>query len=474
MLRMPKYKYYFAISDFMILSVSFIIAANIIVSEKPKSQEILSTTEFFLFIALSVTVIYLFDRNNLYKINVILKRSLHLTALVKSLFFAVVTTSVIFIIFYFRSATLLSLIALFFIFSSSLLFYLLRIEFYRRMILKLKNNFFQRNIIIAGGGCLGKEVADVLMKENPYGVNIAGFLDDNLNTGMEITAGKKVLGRIEQVKEISSSYQADEVIIAINRIEYERLLRILDYFDESKLTVKLASYNIVARNFTLEKYSNIPVADITPSRKKPFSFLIKRAVDMLGALTGLIILSPLILLVILLIKVGSPGPILFKQTRIGQNGRPFTFYKFRSMYVIDGEDEERKQMMIDFMKNNRLQAEDTKIINDKRVTWIGKYIRRTSIDELPQLYNVIKGDMSLVGPRPCLPYEYDNYSDWQKRRVDILPGCTGVWQISGRSSVSFNDSVLLDLYYINNLSLLFDIKILLKTIPVMFLSKGGK
>jgi lipopolysaccharide/colanic/teichoic acid biosynthesis glycosyltransferase len=195
-------------------------------------------------------------------------------------------------------------------------------------------------------------------------------------------------------------------------------------------------------------------------------------VDIIGATIGIILLSPIFLLLALIIKTTSSGPVFYKQVRIGKNGKPFDFYKFRSMTVVKGEDEERKKLMLQFMKNNGNGG--TKIINESRVTWIGKYIRKTSVDELPQLFNVLRGDMSLVGPRPCLPYEYDNYEDWQKKRAAAIPGCTGLWQVSGRSQVSFNDSILLDLYYINNISVWLDIKLIFKTIPVMFFSTGGK
>ncbi|HSD63629.1 MAG TPA: sugar transferase, partial [Ignavibacteriaceae bacterium] len=201
---------------------------------------------------------------------------------------------------------------------------------------------------------------------------------------------------------------------------------------------------------------------------------IKRLFDIIISFIVIAFLSPVILLIMILIKLTSPGPVLFTQVRIGRYGKPFKFYKFRSMRVISGEDEERKQKMIQFMKNDVTYGNDTKIINDTRVTWIGKIIRKTSLDELPQLFNVLKGEMSLVGPRPCLPYEYDNYDNWQKRRFSAIPGCTGVWQVCGRSSVSFKDSIVLDLYYINNMSPWFDLQLIFKTIPAMLFLRGGK
>jgi len=167
--------------------------------------------------------------------------------------------------------------------------------------------------------------------------------------------------------------------------------------------------------------------------------------------------------------------IFFNQIRIGKDGKPFKFYKFRSMYIDADEDKNREVFMTDFIKNNRTVLEgSSKIINERNITPIGKILRKTSLDELPQLFNVLKGDMSLVGPRPCLPYEYESFDDWHKRRHTVLPGCTGVWQVSGRSSVSFKDSVVLDLYYINNMTPWLDLQLIFKTFPVMIFGKGAK
>jgi lipopolysaccharide/colanic/teichoic acid biosynthesis glycosyltransferase len=195
--------------------------------------------------------------------------------------------------------------------------------------------------------------------------------------------------------------------------------------------------------------------------------------DIFLSVLTLILIAPLMLIIAALIKLTSPGPIFFKQKRVGYYGKEFDIYKFRSMKVQDGEDEDRKLQMFKFM-NDYSGKIKTKVVNDSRITWIGTFIRKTSLDELPQLFNVIKGDMSLVGPRPCLPYEYDLYPEWQKRRVNVLPGCTGVWQIWGRSSTSYKDSVVLDLYYINKMSPWFDLQLLFQTIPVMITARGAK
>ena len=183
-------------------------------------------------------------------------------------------------------------------------------------------------------------------------------------------------------------------------------------------------------------------------------------------------------MIALAIRFTSSGPILYTQTRIGRGGRPFTFYKFRSM-VVHERDEEHWRYVREFLKNDLAASVDTngkkiyKRANDPRITPVGRILRRTSLDELPQLWNVVRGEMSLVGPRPCLQFEYSLYDDWQRRRLDVTPGMTGLWQVTGRSYVTFNDMVLLDLFYIGNWSLGVDAKLFLRTQPVIMFGKGG-
>ena len=217
------------------------------------------------------------------------------------------------------------------------------------------------------------------------------------------------------------------------------------------------------------------VAETTP---QPYP--LKRALDIVGALMALSLLWPVMLLAALAVAVTSRGPIVFKQTRLGQGGQPFTFYKFRSM-VTNGDDRIHREFVASLIKGVS-ETGDTvppgpatyKIKSDPRVTPVGRFIRRTSIDELPQLFNVLKGDMSLVGPRPPIPYEATQYQPWHLRRIlAIKPGITGLWQVDGRSRVSFNDMVRMDLRYIHDCSLGLDIRILLKTVMVVFRCEGA-
>lgn len=196
--------------------------------------------------------------------------------------------------------------------------------------------------------------------------------------------------------------------------------------------------------------------------------LIKRIIDVIGALVGIIILIPVFLIVATLIKLEDPkGPILFKQVRVGKDETGFYMYKFRSM--VSNAEEKLKELMV----LNEASGAMFKIKDDPRVTKLGKIIRKTSIDELPQLWNVLKGDMSLVGPRPPLLREVEEYSEYDKQRLLAKPGCTGLWQVSGRSNIGFEEMVKLDLYYIQRKSIVFDLKIILKTIGLLFGSKDA-
>jgi exopolysaccharide biosynthesis polyprenyl glycosylphosphotransferase len=211
-----------------------------------------------------------------------------------------------------------------------------------------------------------------------------------------------------------------------------------------------------------------------------FKLLIKRGVDIVGSIIGMLTLMPVMLIAALAIKVTSPGPVIFRQIRLGKNGTPFTFYKFRSMYV-HMDDQIHREYTRDFInghhaKINQGDADKPfyKIKSDPRITRIGRFIRKTSIDELPQLFNVFKGDMSLVGPRPPLSYEAEKYQAWHLRRIlEVKPGITGLWQVEGRSKTGWDDTVRLDIRYIQNWSLVFDIKILLRTVKEVLRCRGA-
>jgi len=207
--------------------------------------------------------------------------------------------------------------------------------------------------------------------------------------------------------------------------------------------------------------------------------LFKRAFDVFAASLALLVLSPVMLVIALLVKRSSAGPVLFVQERLGRDGQPFNFYKFRSM-VYNSDDAIHRQFAAMFINGDEAGCSEKnsgetvfKMKQDPRVTRIGSFLRRSSLDELPQLFNILRGDMSLVGPRPPIAYEIENYQPWHMERLKAVPGLTGLWQVSGRSSVSFDEMVRLDIQYINSWSLRRDLAIILKTIPVVVKGTGG-
>lgn len=207
------------------------------------------------------------------------------------------------------------------------------------------------------------------------------------------------------------------------------------------------------------------IVDVNDRKTYLFS---KRLIDIIGASCGIILLSFLFIIIAILIKIEDPkGSVFFSQKRVGLNGKEFKMFKFRSM-VSNAEEK-----LAELLKYNEIKGAMFKLKDDPRITRVGKFIRKTSIDELPQLFNVLRGDMSLVGPRPPLPREVAVYSDYDKQRLMVTPGCTGLWQVSGRNSLGFEEMVELDLQYIQNRSLLYDIKIILKTCLILFGSKDA-
>ena len=217
-----------------------------------------------------------------------------------------------------------------------------------------------------------------------------------------------------------------------------------------------------------------------PIESHRFQTAFKGVIDILGALVGLILFSPIMLATAIAIKMSSPGPIIFKQTRFGKKGARFQFYKFRSMYC-NTDDRIHREYVTHLIKGDSEKINQGsnvvplfKMVSDSRVTRVGRIIRRTSIDEIPQFFNVLKGEMSLVGPRPPLPYEVEKYEPWHLRRIlEVKPGVTGLWQVSGRSRTSFDEMVRLDLRYVQNRSTLLDLKIMLKTVKTVFCLKGA-
>ncbi|HZC77821.1 MAG TPA: sugar transferase, partial [Ktedonobacterales bacterium] len=227
-------------------------------------------------------------------------------------------------------------------------------------------------------------------------------------------------------------------------------------------------YELSLSRIDVDAIEGIPLIGLRRSLTNSWQYHVKRVIDLVGAALILLLSAPVWALISLAIKLDSPGPVLLRQTRLGYRGQPFTCFKFRSMHVNAEE----------LLDRIRPQMPDTergkfKLRHDPRRTRVGRIIRRMSLDELPQFLNVIAGDMSLVGPRPPLPTEYERYEDWEKARLEITPGITGLWQVRGRSDIDFDEMVLMDLYYIENWSLRLDAQIMLQTIPAVLSRRGA-
>ncbi len=480
----PKYKFVYLLLDLNILVVSFILCVTFVI---PKFWYFQNHnfdyyySYFSLLIMVLVIYIFCFIYNDLYKRNIILSKTHQIYLLLKSL---IISGILCFVIIAIYNANFFAwrgkdFILLFLLFNIPLFLISRLIIANRIFIFFVKRNVFKRNLLIVGGDQAGKKVFKSLSRDKVSDINIVGFMDDYKDEGKIIHENFRNLGKLDQIGKIIKKHKVNEILIAIDYIPYERMIFILEKCLQFKKVVRIYSnfFQVLATKIRVEYYSNIPVIILEQFSLQDITWFIKRIIDISVALFLIIILSPLFLIISIGIKVSSKGPAIFKQTRIGKKGRPFEFYKFRSMYT-DNDDTEHQE----FVKNVWFQKSRTNILenekiyrmtNDPRVFKFGKFIRKNSLDELPQLFNVIKGEMSLVGPRPCMPFEWEMYKEWHKNRINILPGCTGLWQALGRANVSFEEMVILDLYYMSNMTLLLDLKIIINTIPVILFGKGG-
>ncbi len=289
--------------------------------------------------------------------------------------------------------------------------------------------------------------------------------------GREID-GVPIVANYENLVDTAKRLIVDEAFFHVPYQSGESMKLYVEAFEQMGVTVHMSLQvleNFAGYHHTITSFGGFPVVTFC-ERIFPWNqLLLKRVMDICGALVGLLITGIAILFVALPLKIESPGPLFFKQRRVGKNGRYFTIYKFRSMYM---DAEERKK---ELMAQNEMKGAMFKMTDDPRVTKVGKFIRATSIDELPQFWNVLKGDMSLIGTRPPTVEEFKEYRPDHKRRLSLKPGLSGMWQVSGRSNISdFEEVVKLDLEYIDNWSLALDVKIILKTIGVVFARVGSK
>jgi len=326
----------------------------------------------------------------------------------------------------------------------------------------------ETRLLVVGSGRLGKMIMQHIAASPNLGYSIVGFLNDMSEPPSDF--GRfKMLGTLEDLSLVIRSMQVDEVIIALPANMHQQSIRSVKLCEKLGASFKLVPdlYELSLSRIDMEAIEGIPLIGIKQVSLNTIQGLITRTVDILLSALLILVGSPIWLLIALLIRLSSRGEIIYRQTRIGLNGHPFRIYKFRSMY------EDADRVLPTLWHQNEAQGPIFKMKDDPRITLIGKFLRRTSLDEIPNLINVIQGDMSLVGPRPPLPSEVAQYEEWQKGRLAIKPGMTGLWQVHGRSNLSFDEGVLMDLYYIENWSLRLYFQILFRTIPAVLFSRGA-
>jgi exopolysaccharide biosynthesis polyprenyl glycosylphosphotransferase len=326
----------------------------------------------------------------------------------------------------------------------------------------------ETRLLVVGSGRVSKMIMQHIVASPNLGYMIVGFLHDMHEQPGDF--GRfKMLGTLDDLAMVIRSMQVDEVIIALPSELHQQTIRSVRLCERLGASFKLVPelYELSLSRIDVEAIEGIPLLGIKQKPLNTIQRAVMRATDIIGACALLLLGSPIWFCFILLIKLTSPGEAVFQQTRVGQNGQTFKCYKFRSMY------KNAEQVLATLLTQNEAQGPMFKMKDDPRITPIGKFLRRTSLDEIPQLLNVIAGDMSLVGPRPPLPREVAQYADWQRGRLAMKPGMTGLWQVRGRSNLSFDEGVLMDLYYIENWSLRLYYQILLRTLPAVLFSRGA-
>ncbi|MBC7251256.1 MAG: undecaprenyl-phosphate glucose phosphotransferase [Anaerolineae bacterium] len=337
-----------------------------------------------------------------------------------------------------------------------------------RLIFKLLNGRAHQStrVLIIGAGNVGHKVAEMIREYAWTGLELVGYLDDD---PAKFDNGLPVLGTLSEAQQVVQAYGVDEVIIALPLRAHDRMADLVQVLQQTPVNIRVVPdfFAMALFQAKVEEFGGMPLIGLRVPALSEFDRLVKRAFDLIVGFILLLISLPIMAIIAIAIKLDSPGPVIFRQKRVGENGRLFLMYKFRSM--VDGAEQMQDQV-------NEVDEEGHiihKKPDDPRVTRVGRFIRRFSLDELPQLFNVLKGEMSLVGPRPELPWLVERYEPWQRMRFTVPQGITGWWQVNGRSNKLMHEHTEEDIFYIKNYSLLLDILILWKTIGAVLKREGA-
>ena len=312
---------------------------------------------------------------------------------------------------------------------------------------------------VIGAGDTGRQVARHLHNHPEIGYELVGFIDRRAAELGDSVEGVPVIGTSDKLDEVLIRHRVEEVFLAIPSLDQNDTLNLVVKCEAAKVHFKIVKQDlieVIAERVKIDDIGEFPVIQLKDGHLDPLSLAVKRALDLLMVSVALILAAPLFLVVGIAVKMSSEGPVLFSHDRVGQDGKIFSLHKFRTMYT-----------------DSDPYAVAPGDQSDSRITPIGRFLRSSSLDELPQLFNVLKGNMSMVGPRPEMPFIVETYEPWQRRRLDVPQGITGIWQISGRKELPLHHNLEYDFYYIRNWSILLDISILLRTVPAVLFRKGA-
>jgi len=328
--------------------------------------------------------------------------------------------------------------------------------------------FVERTLIV-GAGDVGHTLAAKIANHPEYRLEVVGFIDDGEPRPNGKGPDVPVLGTLTDLEELIARHELDRVIVAFSQGRHPEFLQLVRLCADHGVKVNIVPrfFEVVSSQAGVDDVEGIPLLDVGHVELSRFNMAVKRAFDIVVGGLGMLLALPVFAVIAVLIKLDSPGPVFFRQERMGRGGRTFQMYKFRSM--TDGADKRRHELA----DQNEYSGPMFKMKEDPRITRLGAWLRRLSIDEAPQIFNVVKGDMSLVGPRPLWVEEAKQCRGWTQKRLDITPGITGLWQVMGRSDIPFDEMVKLDYLYVTGWSLGWDLKLLLQTVPAVLGRRGA-
>ena len=333
----------------------------------------------------------------------------------------------------------------------------------------VRHNVAPERVLIVGSGQVNALVAQKLTQHPEYGAELVGYIDAPYEHTTGEVAPLHRLGGLEDFEGVCRAHDVERVVIAFSTLDHTHLLDLIRASKRLHLKVSVVPrlFEIMGHGVEIDQLGGMTILGLRSLARTGSTLMLKRTMDVVFSAIGLVLLTPVLAVIAVVTKLDSPGPILFSQRRVGRGNREFRMWKFRTM--VDGADQLKPAL---WHLNEMNDGTMFKIADDPRVTRVGRFLRRTSLDELPQLWNILRGEMSLVGPRPLIPQEDDQVIGWHRARLSLTPGLTGPWQVMGRNAIPFQEMVKLDYLYVTEWSLWNDLKLLLRTLPVVVGRRG--